>query len=127
MLHEIGPGAIKQELGHSPPPMEPKAHIISISDVSSFSTVSILSCYPIREVALCVEEPQLGWISSPKTRRSPKSHSFHDITGTPTPVGQCAPTAMKDQLIGKAEKHREKTVWQEQDPYNYVSDTPKNI
>ena len=32
----------------------------SISDISSFNTVSVLSSYPIRVRALCVEEPQLG-------------------------------------------------------------------
>ena len=36
----------------------------SILDVLSFSTVPVLSCYPIRVRALCVEEPQLGCISS---------------------------------------------------------------
>ena len=45
--------------------MGPDAHISrSISDVSSFSIVSVLSFDPIRVRALCVEEPVLGWISS---------------------------------------------------------------
>ena len=36
----------------------------SILDVSSFGTVSVLSFNPIRIRALCIEEPQLGCISS---------------------------------------------------------------
>ena len=45
--------------------MGPNAHRSrSISDVPSFSMGSVLSCYPIRARALCVEEPQLGCISS---------------------------------------------------------------
>ena len=47
---------IRQELGT--PPMAPNAHRSrSISDVSSFSTVSVLSFDPIRVMALCVEVP----------------------------------------------------------------------
>ena len=37
-------------------------HIAIFSDV--FSTVSVLSFCTIRVRALCVEEPQFGWISS---------------------------------------------------------------
>ena len=45
--------------------MEPNTHISrSISDVSSFSTVSVLSFDPILKRALCVEVPQFGCISS---------------------------------------------------------------
>ena len=48
-----------------PPPMEPNAHRSrSISDVSSFNTVSVLNLYHICLRALCVEEPKLGCISS---------------------------------------------------------------
>ena len=45
-----------------PPPMEPNAHRSrSISDVSSFSSVSVLGFYPIRERALCVlKSPSSG-------------------------------------------------------------------
>ena len=43
--------------------MVPNAHRSrSISDVSSFSTVSVLSLYAIRVNALCVQKPQLGCI-----------------------------------------------------------------
>ena len=50
--------------------MEPNAHRSrSVSDVASVSTVSVLSCYTIRDVrAMCIEEPRLGWISSGITR-----------------------------------------------------------
>ena len=49
--------------------MGPNAHRCrSISDVLSFSTVSVVSFDPIRVRALCVEEPQLGRISSDRTR-----------------------------------------------------------
>ena len=42
------------------PPMEPNAHRSrSISDVSTFSTVSVFSFDPIRVRALCVEEPSI--------------------------------------------------------------------
>ena len=48
-----------------PPPMGPKVHRFrSISDVSSFSTVSVLSFDPILVRALCVGEPRLGCFSS---------------------------------------------------------------
>ena len=44
----------------TPRPMGPNARRSrSISDVSSFSTVSVLSVYPTRVGALCVEKPQL--------------------------------------------------------------------
>ena len=39
----------------------------SDSRLSETSTVSVLSCYTIRVRALCVEEPQLGLISSGHT------------------------------------------------------------
>ena len=52
--------------------MEPNAHRSrSMSDVSSFSTVYVLSVYPIRVRALCVVEPQLGCISSVMTWEPP--------------------------------------------------------
>ena len=42
--------------------MGPNAHKSrSISDVSSFSTIAVLSFGPIRLRALCVEVPQPGW------------------------------------------------------------------
>ncbi len=44
------------------PPVGPNAHRSrSISDVSSFSTVSVLSFEPIRMRALCVEERRLEY------------------------------------------------------------------
>ena len=55
--------AVRQELGHSPDGPNPRRSR-SILDVSSLSTVSVLSFDPIRVRALCVEELQLGWISS---------------------------------------------------------------
>ena len=56
--------AIRQELRHSPP-MGPKAYrSYSISDVSSFSSVSVLSFDPVRVSAQCVGEPQFGCSSS---------------------------------------------------------------
>ena len=46
-------------------PMGSNAHRSRlILDVSSFTMVSVLSFYSIRVRALCVEEPQLGCISS---------------------------------------------------------------
>ena len=46
----------------------PNAHRShSISDISSFSTVSVLSFYTIHVRALCVKEPQLRRISSVRT------------------------------------------------------------
>jgi len=53
--------AIRQELGHLPPDGTKRAQI---SDVASFSAVSVLSFDPIRVRALSIEEPQLGCISS---------------------------------------------------------------
>ena len=51
-----------------PPDGTKRAHRSrSISDVSSFSTVSVLSFYPIRVRALCVKQPQVGCISSKRT------------------------------------------------------------
>ena len=59
---------IRLELGHYPP-MGPNAHRSgSISDVSSVSTVSVLSFDPIRVRALYVEEPLLRCISSTAAR-----------------------------------------------------------
>ena len=47
------------------PPMDQNVHRSrSILDVSLFSTVSVLSCYPIRVKVLCIITPQLRCISS---------------------------------------------------------------
>ena len=52
-------------------PVGPNAHRSrSNSDVASFSTVSVLSFYPIRVRALRAEEPQLRCISSVNAKMS---------------------------------------------------------
>ena len=49
---------------HPPSPCGTKRAQISLNLVLTFSTVYILSYYFIRVMALCVEEPQLGYIIS---------------------------------------------------------------
>ena len=67
--------------------MGPSAHRShSISDVSSFSTVSVLSFDPIRVRALCVEEPQLGCISSD---HSELSHLLTNMSALPFKPSNC--------------------------------------
>ena len=69
LLNSIGApvanyNVISQELGRSAP-MGPNAHRSrSISDVSSFSTVSVLCSNSTRVRVLCAEETQIGCISS---------------------------------------------------------------